>query len=415
MKKLNDDDIKRNEKNGTYYFRKQIGGKRIFMSFKTKAEAEIALNKFLKDSNKKIANNISLVDEAMLVNNLFEEYISTKICKNSTKKVNICLYEKHFLSISKMKLADLKVSILQKWINSIEEYTTIKKRNYRKNEVIEDVQLKKSTTRWKCVTLMRCMLNYAVENNYMQLIPHSWYKNVKKPIRDESKMEAKTLSYNDTIKLISFLKNDFEKYKTSFSKIRKDGWTPERVAFLCELLLYTGVRYGEARALKVCDFKTGMYSGKFMNLVSITKQMDDEGNILPLKNSSVAEDGFRDIPLKPDVANIFYTFFKNNNYSDTQFILDFNKNGFTPRRNSFPRALKKYATIAKELGIISKNANLDLSNHSFRRTNTRYLYKILGLPLEVAAKIQGHTKEVMLKSYMMIDQEEKALDIFADF
>ena len=391
--------IKTNEKGG-YTVRKQFGGKRYLRSFKTKSEAE-----------QRKTNGIIVDKESMTLNALFLEYMDCKSCKKGTVKKYDQLFRLHFKELQQIKLSDINTVLLKKWLKNFNDYTIVRRRNYLTKTYTETTE--KSTLKWRCVTVMRELLKYAVENKYMLPISSSWTQGVKHPKTSSDKIQAKTMGYTDTLKLIDFLKNKtFIKSSYKFYDNIKT-WTSDNLAFVCSVLLYTGVRFGELRALKVKDFHLGVFCGKECYICEVSKQMDDDDEIVPLKNSDTAEGFKRIVPLTAEVYKSFKEFFERNNYNDDQYILDFNNTGCVPRRNSFPRALNKYITIAKEMGVLSNSCSDDLSNHSFRRTNTKYFYKILGLPFEITAKIQGHAKEVMFQSYLMIDQEEQNLNVFS--
>ncbi len=392
------------EERKRWYFRKSFNGKRVYKSFKTKTQA-IHVAKMVEQEIKRCKEaGLDCYKNQYTIENLYEEYKTIKFVKPSTLKGYEILFRLHFDLIKEEKLNTINVNKLRIWINSIPEYSTRIRRNHFTNTT--STTISKSGLRFKCVSLMRSMLKYATENKYCSLIPSSWYEGIKKPRRNDNKINQKTLSYKQTIELINVLENEDLKNLT-----KGKTWDNNKVAFVCKVLLYTGVRYGEARALKKSDFHLGFFGSQSCYICEIKHQMDDEGNIVPVKNSDNADNGERIVPLTKEVYNGFMKFMAK--YDDNQYIFDFEGNGKTPRRNSFPRVLQKYIGLAKSKGLLPETFPQDISNHSFRRTNTKYLYKVLGLPFEVTAKIQGHTREVMLESYISIDQEEKTLSVFA--
>lgn len=407
MKKEILKDIKFDEKKGVYYFRKQVGGKRIYKQFTSKNKAYDFLSKFIKETQKKVDDGILLSKENMLIKQLFDEYISTKLCKEETLDKLKRNFKNYFNNIENSKLSAINVTFLRKWLKTIPEYLETKKISYVDNSVT--YKKNRASLRWQCTCLMRQMLKFAVENRYMQPISSYWCEGIHRVARDSENINNKTMSYENTIKLIEFLDNYKNENAVTY---REDGWTPDRVSFTCKVLIYTGVRFGELRALKVNDFNRGMFCKKECYVCTVSKQLNDKNKLTSLKNAYSFNGESRVVPLTSEVYAEFEDFFKKNNYDDDQFILDFNKTNSVPRRNSFPRVLNKYIAEAKKQNILPETVSEDLSNHSFRRTNTKYLYKVLNLPFEMAAKIQGHTVDVMLKNYIAIDNEEKNLSVF---
>lgn len=168
-----------------------------------------------------------------------------------------------------------------------------------------------------------------------------------------------------------------------------DNLGDHRLRFLIYVLLYSGIRIGEAIALKYEDFDG--------DTLHIRRQKYLDEIKLP-KSNSVRDIPLHDVLIKelPKHRKWHEAEMKQNGYK-TDFVFT-TRNGNTLGINNLRRSLMRYY---KRIGIEPKH------NHAYRSTFCTQLCKC-NVPLEVASKLLGHSSiEVTAKHYALVQKNTK--------
>ncbi len=169
-----------------------------------------------------------------------------------------------------------------------------------------------------------------------------------------------------------------------------------------KFLYYTGLRINEARAIKLSDFKIDYdkRTDKKRCYINVERQLDDNRQtvIEHLKNGTKP----RKVYVEPEVFWSLLSYFDEKDGKD-YFIFDDDKDGHVLNRSSISNQIKWLIKYLKDRKLIDETIPDNLSPHSMRYSNTYYLYKVLNLSAEESALIQGHSVQVMLDTYLRVD------------
>lgn len=179
-----------------------------------------------------------------------------------------------------------------------------------------------------------------------------------------------------------------------------------------EVMARTGIRFGEAKALRWSDFRWSENDPERKHLLideSLIVRFY-EGKKYCHQGAPKSENGFRDLPLDDRVRRILEdrsiqqkkdklqagSGWQGGDTLDRTFIFT-DEEGLSICYKTFLRRLKKATEAA---GVPYEGA------HILRRTYQTNLRR-QGVPLEVAAKLLGHTKETSLKFYDKMGDESE--------
>ena len=154
------------------------------------------------------------------------------------------------------------------------------------------------------------------------------------------------------------------------------------------LLLYTGIRRGEALALTKndVDFDSG--------IISINKNLIMKGNVSEIKDSPKTASGFRTIPILEPLKEILE---QHINSIETDLLFTTQK-GETITQTSYRRMWQKF-----EKAIGTK----EITAHIFRHNFATILYNA-GVDMKSAQQILGHSNiNVTLDIYTHLDAQNK--------
>lgn len=173
------------------------------------------------------------------------------------------------------------------------------------------------------------------------------------------------------------------------------GFSSHRLRFMVHLLLYTGMRIGEALALKYGDIDDGV--------IHVVRQMY-LGEIKPPKYNSG-----RDIPLHADLIRELdlHRKWHKKEMSKNEYRTDYvftSRTGIPLDHANVRRSLNRQY---KRIGIEPKQI------HTYRSTFCTQLCRC-GVSLEVASKLLGHKSiEVTAKHYALVktDTQKQAIDM----
>lgn len=311
-------------------------------------------------------------DDAMTVNELFEEYKSAKKheVRESTLDKSSRILNMHVLPIlGNTRLNDLNVKVLQKWKNAIGELDL------------------KITSKNNIYTELRTLLNFAVKMEYLKSNPLVKLGSFK-DASDFSKPQD-VLHYYTAEQFKSFI----EVAKNHCNSLTDWGYY---VFF--NIAFYTGMRKGEINALKWSDIED--------NIIHIRRSVNQKakGKTLvetPPKNKT----SYRDIQAPKQLLDILSEH-KQRQMQDKSFSDDFRICGGIKclADTSISNYNNKYADLA----------NLPhIRVHDFRHTHATLLINE-GINIQEIARRLGHSKvEITWNTYAHLypREEERAIKI----
>lgn len=132
-------------------------------------------------------------------------------------------------------------------------------------------------------------------------------------------------------------------------------------------LLNTGLRKGEALALRYCDIDFNK------RVIKINKTVEWIGNVPNIKNSPKTDAGIREVPLLDCLLDLF-------EHKSTDELLFPNSNGELIRNGNFTRLWDKY----------KKETGLNITPHQLRHAYATILYDA-GIDIKTAQYLLGHS------------------------
>lgn len=263
---------------------------------------------------------------------------------NTKKMYDITIRNMISPYLGDVKLKDLKTAHLQKVVNS----------NTDKHRTLEIFRI-----------TMNQMLEQAIIND---LIIKNTAKGLKLPTKN--KTTSKRALTNEEIQKIKGIELD------------------ARTKCFVFLLMYTGIRRGEALALTKndIDFDSGV--------ITINKNLVMKGNVSEIKYSPKTASGFRTIPILEPLKEILE---QHINSIETDLLFTTQK-GETITQTSYRRMWQKF-----EKAIGTK----EITAHIFRHNFATILYNA-GVDMKSAQQILGHSNiNVTLDIYTHLDAQNK--------
>lgn len=340
-------------KNGTYYFRANLGydpvtGKQLqkYQSgFKTKKEAREEYSKLIISSKDAFAEKKEVISFKHFIEEIYLPWYKTQV-KESTYKNRECTIKKHFAYFYKLNTDEIEPIHVQNWqIRLAAKF----KPNYVR--IVQGML---------CVAFDRAVILGQAKQNPARMIG-----NVRS---QKPKVDFWTLE--EFQKVISLL------YKGDYY---------EHYLFICFWLLFmTGLRIGEAAALQWSDidFETGILS---VTKTLYYKSMNEYKLVEPKTQASI-----RDIVIDADTISELKAWQEAQQkvLKNCGFILSYS--GVPTSKHTLPRALEKLAELA---GVHR------IKIHALRHSHASLLISMGENPLIIKDRL-GHEKiETTLGTY----------------
>lgn len=314
------------------------------------------------------------------------------------------------INVEKRTFMELQTEFMKKYRR------TIKKRSFTRHEanlklvnkkILADALVSKITTRIiqdalddiyyednysfsttkQSKSLLRIMFVYAKTNEYVTSNPVDSIRLVAKPVtyEDKEKIETKYLEKSELTALLKCL--------------RSDAFRNKRYADLAEFLSLTGLRIGEALALRYENF-----NGSSM-VVDGTLDMGEK-NSLAIKSTTKTIASNRTIDLPKRAIKIIEKIKFENDMSDNDFKDSNHSDTFFCSDKGIPMNLPNInRTFQKAAGICDINKNI--TTHVFRHTHVSLLTE-LNVSLKAIMDRVGHSKpETTLKIYTHVTKQMK--------
>ena len=338
-------------KNGTYYFRANIGydlnGKKIqkrASGFKNKKEAKEAYLKFITLKPEHFEQNEHSIKFREYLHQIFLPWYKTQV-KESTYINRLQAVKKHLAYFHKFALNEIKPIHVQKWqLQLSAKYS---------NNYIRVLQ-----------TMLSLALNRAIILGLAKENPSKIVGNVKKvkPVVD------------------FWTKEEFE---SVIAFIYKEDYFQHYLFVALCLLFMTGLRYGEAAALLWDDIDFEEQT------IKITKSLYYRNSrnyrfVDPKTKASI-----RTLALDGDTLALLQEWKSTQrNVIKTDFILSYN--GIPLQKNLLPRAIKRYAKLAHVHYICV---------HALRHSHASLLINIGENPLVVKDRLGHDDVKTTLETY----------------
>lgn len=218
----------------------------------------------------------------------------------------------------------------------------------------------------KDYSMLRRIYNYAIDNMYIQKNYFAGINPIEMPKSKKPDKKVQALTLTEQRKFENYLDNDNVLYKNIFS-----------------LLLYTGIRIGEALALDISDVDLDSKQIKIYKI--LTKEKD--GTItIHHSSSSSTKDGTRTV----EINELFYNSIKEaikqakGNKKNKEKLLFPKEDGSLIQTNSVNSVFKR---ICEKAEITKKDINTHCLRHTFA---TRCIEA--GVSLPVLQKLMGHDR-----------------------
>lgn len=378
--------------NGNWKVDKKYQNVRISFQRKSKQELIRDLKLKIKEIDNDIASEIifSKKDEIITFDKLFDLYGKSRQWIPYTYHKQRLRFEKYFQEFINMPVKEITNNKIIQWTASIHEL--------RNKGQFQDHYAN------KLLRIMKGMLTIAKTecycSNKISLLNITYCKNSSGSMRSE-KLENNYLTEQEL--------NEMCEATLKLGEVEGSRINKEFFCFILKFLYYSGCRINEARAIKVKDItKTTERSvdGSKKNVfyILIQRQMEDNTNVL--KNQlKCAGDSDRRMYIKKDVFEMFERYIKKFKLKDDDYLFDYFKNGMPLTRKTIADAINNILKTIKKNKYVDDSFPKYLTPHGLRYSNTLYLKKI-GVSVEQAAKMQGHTVSVMLNFYSRVDKNE---------
>jgi integrase len=351
------------------YFRKQYND--VDKYFYGKTEKEI------KEKIKAYENDNSIVIDKDIKKQIFGDYLLNwlKTIKQPAIKrrtydsyediINVQIINYKGFDISGKQIATLSDDMFQKYYNDLAS------------------KYSRATIRKNYVIVKQC-LDYALDKKH---ILENYLEKVTIPSEDLVKVKKKEIQF--------LTESDMNKLYEESKRVNTEGFNfggkiGEPVyginAYAVVLIMYTGMRIGEATALKWADIDLEnkfLYVKKSISSIkNRDKKTEDDPKYIKEETSVKTKSGYRAIPLSEraiEMINILSEKNPNHKPNDNVFI---NKNGNMVNRANVTRTLKAMLTRAEcevsECGL-----------HALRHTFGSYLI-LHKIDIKVVSQILGH-------------------------
>lgn len=345
-------------KNGSWFFKCSINGRQFLRrGFDSRKEAKLAESSFIiQNQNQKKGKK----SEIITFNQLVDLWLRYK--KN---KVKVLSYETISYSVKKYicgHLPDIDIRKLvfedfNRWLN-----------------FLKSQPMKKKNT---LIGYFKSIFDYAAV--YLDYQGKDYLK-----IETNKKYDKKTIKEKRILSV-----DEFAVLLDQAKQIRF-------MEMFCLLLFFFGLRFNEARGLRVCDFHRQFEYFYFDEQVK-----SKSSSRIDTKSESSVRRYFIPEELKGKIKE----------YIEANRLKDRNYLFFSPNDKNIPLSetnlRKKFKTLLSKCGIE------EFTPHCLRHTNTIELIS-KGIPLEVVSKYEGHSSEDVTRNvYLHItrESEEKIKDI----
>ncbi|MBR6071227.1 MAG: tyrosine-type recombinase/integrase [Acholeplasmatales bacterium] len=376
------------------YYKEKSGKLRIKKSYKGYIISYLVTSN-LEDAYEVYKRKIEAIDKILLeemkgnykdrrrlsLDNLFILYLDE--LEFEIKESSISKKESTF----RCHLKDYKKIRCYEWNNNLLKKINLElKRKYHMN----------SNIHYRTAILLRDILKYAKKYEYVSgLLNLDLIDIPKRHYERSSRVENCYLTYEQFNEIVS-----------SSNYLNKKDY--EHIIFYIQFLYYTGMRINEARAIKRSDIKVERTNGNvYLNYILVERQMvDAKATILERLKSDNPK---RKVYIKSEVKCIIDSFCDKYNIIGDDYIFDYMKCGVPLIRQKLSYEMKDMIKNLKENKLIGNDICDTLSPHGLRYSNTEYLIKIIGVDLQTAAKIQGHSVQVMLDIYTRINKNDLSI------
>ena len=365
--------------NGKFKLDKIVNGVRITM---TRDTIEELVKDFIVKANLINKNNdIEMPTFAEVFNlvSIRNNHTNYTIHKNELRFLN------YFSDIKDMKVNDITNTILTiqtKKIHDLVDNGTINK--HYANSILR---------------ILKNILEFAYDEGYIgKNINHNAITLYKIKAERSEKIEE---NYMTEEELIEFSEACLKIEEPLFQKINN-----KEFVYIMTLLFYTGARINEARAIK-CEDITLYYDRQNKveyAVIYIKGQLVDgksKFSATQKNGSMIARKVF--IPFK--VYEFLRKCIRNFNLKESDFALDLEHTGNPKTRSRISDYLDKYLNYCLENKLIRQSFPKKITPHGFRYSHTFYLQTI-GVSPQEAAKMQGHTVQVMTNYYTRSAKDE---------
>lgn len=372
-------------KNGNWKCDKIYNGVRITKICSTKNEILTFLKQKILEIDNMKNEKLDSFSKVPTLQEIFDLYkISHNWSLNTIKKGN-GYFNTYFDDFKDKPVSYINNNILLNWITSI-------------NNLVNTGKIKIEYAN-KILRLMKNLLKIAFQNGFISHKVNIDLINLYKNTNSISeKIENNYLNYDEFILFCNeLLKLNYRECITMDKR---------EFVFVLKFLYYTGTRINEARAVQVKDLITSIDKKTKNNIyyVLINKQLDEDKNEIKyiLKNGdTIGRKVYIESKVYNDLTNDLNYF----NLKNDDFIFDFSHENRPYNRRSISYNMKQFIAYLKNAKRLPSSFPDYLSPHGFRRSNTLYL-KQLGVSVELAAKMQGHSVSVMLNTYSRVDKNE---------
>ena len=341
-------------KNGTWFFKCSLNGRQFLRrGFSSRRDAKLAESSFVvQNQNQRKAKKVAVIT----FNQLVDFWLKYK--KN---KVRISSYESIHYEVKKYiwgKLPDIDIQRLvfedfNQWLHFLKSQPIRKK-----NTLIGYFKsiFEYATVYW----------NYSGKD-YLKI-----ETNKKYDAKSSRKNEKKILSIDEFSVLLGQAK------KVPFMEL------------FCLLLFFFGLRFNEARGLRVCDFDRNFECFYFDEQVK-----SKSSKRIETKTESSARRYFIPKELQSKLSG----YVKEHGLKEKNYLF------YSPQDKNIPLSetnlRKKFKTVLSESHIEG------ITPHSLRHTNTSELIS-KGIPLDVVSKYEGHSSESITRNvYLHVTRESE--------
>lgn len=303
------------------------------------------------------------------------------IHKNTVEKTTYTSYmtiAKTIVDSKYYNIGRVQLDAITKKKNFIQEYITEITKHYALNTI---------KGQWNVI---KVCIGYAEKNGY-----------IEKGILDDIKLPKESNCGHST-KLIPFLsKNDADKlykevhscYSNGKPRYSSTGWS-------VLLLIHTGLRIGELRALRWNDVDLEKKTLRVDESIGRYKEDEDESEYSLYTKNPKNQTSNRTIPLDSVAIEMIKNFEKiNPDHSDTDFVC------LTKYKN-----IINYQTISRKADVMLMRIGSEVAHinvHALRHTFGSILYE-QGAPMKTISKLLGH-KNISTTMNIYVDVNDNSL------
>ncbi len=359
-----------------------------FIDDENVSEIRIKKKKIISDSNSK---NIRTIDIQLSVEVVYSDDSKCESEKNFMEYVDYWL--------NQVKKNSLKQTSLERKERTINKQLMPYFKDKKLNEVTaDDVQfmvndltskgLSFSTIK-KALETVKEFFKFAVDRNEIIFNPAltvTLPKNIERQKSD-----------------IKFFKED-EIDKIMFESVRcyKEGRLVHRLGYIVPFLLYTGMRIGEALALKWSDIDFSKKTIFIHRSSALVKSQDDEEGrkYKIIEQSTKTKNGERTIQITGVVQECL-EFMQQKNEMKSEYVFPSQKG-----------LISSHSSVDKMFRSILRNCGLEETGvHSLRHTYASMLFK-KGIDVKIISELLGHSGvDITYNTYIHLVKEQRIIEI----